>query len=174
MRQRPVEEDVRALVAAAAVLAGILLALVHVHLTVVSTVTCREERLKSFFPDRPSCDWCKLGVEASLTGPTPAAVLADPLHARRSVLTRVGGAFGNVFLAVVPDEARVLAVTPVAAANTNRNVSRVTEFYTSSSPAKEIPFQRTQTPGCLPFAPLPLLPQLLAAFILSSSISDSC
>lgn len=43
LRQRPVEEDVRALVAAAAVHAGILLALVHVHLTVVSTVTCREE-----------------------------------------------------------------------------------------------------------------------------------
>lgn len=40
LRQRPVNEDIRALEAAAAVLAGVLLTLVYIHLAVVSLVPC--------------------------------------------------------------------------------------------------------------------------------------
>lgn len=87
-------------------------------------------------------------MEGALTGPTLAAVLVNPLHARRSVLTRIRGTFGNIVLAVVPDEARVLAVTPVAVANTNRRVH-------GTSAWKEMPSQRTQEPGFLHFRASP-------------------
>lgn len=107
-------------------------------------------------------------MEGSLTGPTLAAVLLYPLQTRSSVLTRIRGTFGNIFLAVVTDEARVLAVTPVAVANTNRNVWGSVLFVISGDPLPEYTktrFSLFHTFDVAPSAPLYL--------ILSSSINDS-
>lgn len=126
LRQRLVNQDIRALETLAAVLTGILLTLVYVHLTVVSLVTCTGGTDTSLLT-RSTCISFGFyqGVAAfvdSLTGPTLAAVLIYALQTCSSMLTWIRGTFRNIFLTMVTNEPRILTVALVAVTNTNSHM----------------------------------------------------